>query len=50
MEFAYHAWLPFIDQPQSDVVVFATIYFDIYINIATEQKHGMSTNDTIKFN
>ena len=31
LEFSDHLWLPFIDQPQSDVVVFAMIYFHIYI-------------------
>ena len=30
LELVYHLWLPFIDQPQSDIVVFAIITFQIY--------------------
>ena len=30
MDFADRLWLPFIDQSQSDVVVFVIIYFCIY--------------------
>ena len=29
LEFADHLWLPFIDQPQSDIVVVATTTFQI---------------------
>ena len=29
MGFSDHLWLPFLDQPQSYVVAFAMIYFDI---------------------
>ena len=28
--FADHLWLPFLDQPQSDIVVFSIINFQIY--------------------
>ena len=35
LEFADHLWIPSMDQPQSDVVVFAIIYFHIYINLVT---------------
>ena len=31
MEFADNLWLPFLDQPRSDVVVFEIISFGIYI-------------------
>ena len=50
LEFNYHLWIPFIDQPQSYVVFFAIIYFQIYKNIVTEWKHGISKNSIIKFN
>ena len=30
LEFVDHLWLPFIDQTQSDIVVFAVINFQIY--------------------
>ena len=30
LEFSDHLWLPFLDKPQSDVVVFAIICFQIY--------------------
>ena len=30
LEFSDHLWLPFLDQPQSDVKVFAIITFHIY--------------------
>ena len=49
-EFSYHLWLPFLDQPQSDVVFFAIIYFQIYKNIVIEWKHGIRPNDKITFN
>ena len=48
--FADHLWLPFHDQPQSDVVVVSIIYFRAYKNILTEWKHGISINDIITFN
>ena len=30
LKFADHLWLPFLDQPQSDIVVFVIINFRIY--------------------
>ena len=30
LEFADHLWLPFLDQPQSDIVFFEIITFQIY--------------------
>ena len=47
MEFDDHSWLPFLDQPKSDVVVFAIIYFEIYKNLVTKWEHGISTDNTI---
>ena len=50
MEFADNLWLPFLDQPQSDVVAFAIIAFHIYIILVTECKHGICPNGVITFN
>ena len=50
MKFGYHLWLPFIDQPQSDAVVFAIITFDLYKKIVTKREHVISTNDEFTFN
>ena len=47
MEFSNHLWLQFLDQTQSDVVVFTIIYSDIYKKLVTEWKYGISTNDII---
>ena len=38
LESVYHLWLPFIDQPQSDIVFFAIINFRIYIILVSKQK------------
>ena len=48
--FADHSWLQFFDQPQSDVVVFEMIIFQIYKNLVTECKHGIVPNGIITFN
>ena len=37
LEFADHLWLPFLDQPQLDIVFFATITFQVY-NILVKMK------------
>ena len=50
LEFADHLWLPFLDRLQSDVVIIVIIYFQMYKNLVTERKHGISTNDIITFN
>ena len=47
LEFAHHLWLPFIDQHQSDVVVFAIINFQIYNILVQKCKHEIGTNDKI---
>ena len=50
MEVAYHLWLPFLDQPQSDIVVFSIIIFQIYNIILKKWKHGIDHNYIITFN
>ena len=45
MNFTCSLWLPFLDQPQQDVVVFAIIYFDNYKYLVIEWKNGISIND-----
>ena len=50
MEFTDHLLLPFLDQNQSDVVVFAIISFQIYKILLTEWKHRLASNDIIIFN
>ena len=50
MEFSGHLWLPFLDQPQSDIVFFAIIYFQIYHILVSKWKHGIGPNDIITFN
>ena len=50
LEFSDHLWLPFIDQPQSDIVVFAMITFQIYNILVTKWKQGISPNDMITLN
>ena len=48
--FVDHLWLPFLDQPQSNIVVFSKINFQIYKIIVTKWKHGIGSNDKITFN
>ena len=36
LEFADHLWLPFIDQPQYDIVVFEIIAFKMYNILVTK--------------
>ena len=50
LEFADHLWLPFINQPQSDVVFYARITFHIYNILVIKWKHGIFSNDIITFN
>ena len=50
LEFSDNLWLPFIDQPQSDIVVFEIITFQIYIVLVTKSKHRIGPNDIITFN
>ena len=50
MEFTCHLSLTLLDQPQSDILVFAIINFQIYNVFLTKWKHVIGTNDIITFN
>ena len=50
LEFADILWLPFVVQPQYDIVVFSIITFQIYNILVTKWKHGTVTDDLITFN
>ena len=50
LEFSDNPWLPFLDQPQSDIVVFVMINFQIYNILVHKWKHGVVPNDIISFN
>ena len=49
-EFIDHLWLPFLDQPQFEIVVFAIITFQIYHIIVSKWKHGIGPIDIVTFN
>ena len=48
--FQINFWLPFLDQPQSETVVFKISKFQIYDSIVPKCNHGIGTNDKITFN
>ena len=50
MELSDHLWLPFLDEPQSNIVVFGIINFQIYHILISKLKHGIGLIDIIKFN
>ena len=50
LEFEDHFWLPFIDQPQPDIIVFAIINLRIYNILVHKWKHGIGPNDIILSN
>ena len=50
LEFSYHLWLSFLDQPQSYAVVLEIITFHIYHTMVTKWKHILGPNDLITFN
>ena len=50
LEFADHLRLPFLDQPQYDILVFAMITFQIYHILVSKWKHGIFHIDIITFN
>ena len=50
LEFLDHLWLPFLDQPQSDIVFFVVINFDIYKTLISKLKHVIVSIDIITFN
>ena len=45
-----HLWLPFLDQPQYDIVVFAIINCHIYNILVSKWKHGIFPIDIFTFN
>ena len=50
LEFLDHFWLPFLDQPQYDILVFAITTFQIYNILVSKWKHGVGPIDIITFN
>ena len=50
LESADHLWLPFLDQPQSEIVVFAIINFNMYNILVTKWKHGIGPKEILSFN
>ena len=50
LEFVDHLWILFLGQPQSDIVVFSIITFQIYRILVNKCKHVIDTNDIIIFN
>ena len=41
LEVEDHLWLPFLDQLQSDIVVFSIITFQLYNILVSKWKHGI---------
>ena len=50
LEFVENLWLPFFDQPQSNIVVHAIITFQIYNILVTKFKREIGANDIINGN
>ena len=50
LEFIDNLWLPFLDQPQSGIVVFPRINFQIYNILVSKWKHGIGNIEIITFN
>ena len=50
LEFVDHLWLPFIDQPQSHILDFVVITFQICNIIVSKWKHGIGPIDIITLN
>ena len=50
LEFVDHLWLTFLDQPQSDIVVFEIINFHIYNILVSIWKHRIGPIDIFIFN
>ena len=42
-----HLWLPFIDKPQSYVVVFAMIYSEVYKYLIPKCEHRISIHEIV---
>ena len=50
LEFSDHLWLPFLDQPQSDILVLVINNFYTYNILVTKWKRGIFPNDIITSN
>ena len=50
LESADHLWLPYLDKPQPDIIVFAIITYQIYNILVTKWKHRIGTNDITSLN
>ena len=50
MEFSNHLWLPFLDKPRSDIVVFVIIFFQKYKILVTKWKSEIYPDNIIIFN
>ena len=50
LEFVDHLWLPFLDEPQSDILVFSLFSCKIYTILVSKWKHGIGIIDIITFN
>ena len=50
LEFVDHLWIPFLDQPQSNIVVFDIIKFQVKRILVNKWKHEIGPNDIISFN
>ena len=48
--FRDHLWLPFLYQPQSDIIYFPINIIYIYNILVKKCKHGIGPNDIITFN
>ena len=50
LEFTDHLWLPYLDKPQSDIIVFSIITYQIYNILVTKWKHRIGTYDITSLN
>ena len=50
LEFSDNLWLPFLDQPQSEILGTAMIYFHINNILVHKWNHGIVSNDTLSLN
>ena len=50
LEFSDNLWLPFLDQPQSDVMVFSIITFQMYKILVIKWNHVIGPTYMIKLN
>ena len=50
LEFVDNLWLPFLDKPQSYILVFAITTVQIYNILVSQWRHGIGPIDIITFN